>query len=60
MTDCNAEPLHFSTLGSKTVVADFRGGRLTTDAGALLLRGSPTRSGSTPSTPPSPIPETLS
>jgi hypothetical protein len=38
MTDCNAESLHFSTLGSKAVVADFQGGRLTTDAGALLLR----------------------
>ncbi len=38
MTNCNAEPLHFSTLGSKAVVADFQGGRLTTDAGALLLR----------------------
>jgi len=38
MTDCNREPLHFSSLGSKTVVADFKGGRLTTDAGALLLR----------------------
>lgn len=38
MTDCNSEPLHFSTLGSKAVVADFQGGRLTTDAGALLLR----------------------
>jgi hypothetical protein len=38
MTDCNADPLHFSTLGSKAVVADFQGGRLTTDAGALLLR----------------------
>src|SRR5665213_3001242 len=38
MTDCNAAPLHFSSLGSKAVVADFQGGRLTTDAGALLLR----------------------
>ena len=38
MTDCNLDRLHFSTLGSKTVVADFQGGRLTTDAGALLLR----------------------
>src|SRR4051812_37688598 len=38
MTDCNPEPLHFSTLGSRNVVADFQGGRLTTDAGALLLR----------------------
>ena len=38
MTDCNPEPLRFSTLGPKNVVADFQGGRLTTDAGALLLR----------------------
>lgn len=38
MTDCNRDPLHFSTLGSRTVVADFQGGRLTTDGGALLLR----------------------
>src|SRR3954452_23013667 len=38
MTDCNRDTLHFSTLGPKQVVADFQGGRLTTDAGALLLR----------------------
>ena len=38
MTDCNRDPLFFSSLGPKVVVADFRGGRLTTDAGALLLR----------------------
>ena len=38
MTDCHPEPLRFSTLGPKNVVADFPGGRLTTDAGALLLR----------------------
>ena len=38
MTDCNREPLRFSSLGSKAIVADFLGGRLTTDAGALLLR----------------------
>jgi hypothetical protein len=38
MTDCNREPLSFSSLGSKSVVADFLGGRLTSDAGALLLR----------------------
>src|SRR3954452_3601020 len=38
VTDCNRDPLHFSTLGPKAVVADFLGGRLTTDAGALLLR----------------------
>jgi hypothetical protein len=38
MTDCNREPLQFSTLVNKAVVADFLGGRLTTDAGALLVR----------------------
>jgi hypothetical protein len=38
MTDCNPEALLFSTLGPKAVVADFLGGRLTSDAGALLLR----------------------
>jgi hypothetical protein len=38
MTDCNHDPLPFSSLGSKAVVADFQGGRLTTDAGALSLR----------------------
>jgi hypothetical protein len=37
MTHCNPDPLAFSRRGSKTVVADFQGGRLTTDAGALLL-----------------------
>jgi hypothetical protein len=39
MTDCNRESLAFSSLGSKSVVADFLGGRLTFDAGAILLRG---------------------
>jgi Transposase DDE domain group 1 len=38
MTDCNQKPLQFSTLANKALVADFLGGRLTTDAGALLLR----------------------
>jgi Transposase DDE domain group 1 len=38
MTECNHEALDFSRLGHKAVVADFQGGRLTTDAGALLLR----------------------
>jgi Transposase DDE domain group 1 len=38
MTDCNRQPLTFSSLGGKSVVADFLGGRLTSDAGALLLR----------------------
>jgi hypothetical protein len=38
MTECNDQTLRFSRLGTKSVVADFNGGRLTTDAGALLLR----------------------
>jgi hypothetical protein len=38
MTDCNRQPLTFSSLGSQSVIADFLGGRLTSDAGALLLR----------------------
>ena len=38
MTDCNRIPFPFSSLGPKNVVADFQGGRLTTDAGALFLR----------------------
>src|SRR5712671_281913 len=45
VTDCNRDPLHFSTLGPKAVVADFQGGRLTTDAGALLLREVAERTG---------------
>jgi hypothetical protein len=38
MTDCNRDALNFASIGPKAVVADFAGGRLTTDAGALLLR----------------------
>ena len=38
MTDCNSEALPFARAGRKAVVADFQGGRLTTDAGLLLLR----------------------
>ncbi len=38
MTDCNRDTLPFSSLGPKAVVVDFQGGRLTTDAGTLLLR----------------------
>jgi hypothetical protein len=37
MTDCNRKTLDFSSRGSKTVHADFQGGRLTTDGGALIL-----------------------
>jgi hypothetical protein len=38
MTDCNHNPLPFASVGPKAVIADFTGGRITTDAGALLLR----------------------
>jgi DDE family transposase len=38
MTDCNRDSLAFSRLGPQAVVADFQGGQLTSDAGALLLR----------------------
>ena len=45
MTDCNRDSLPFSRLGPKAVVANFRGGRLTTDSGALLLREIAQRTG---------------
>jgi len=38
MTDCNSQPIVFSSLGRRKVVADFDGGAITSDAGALLLR----------------------
>jgi hypothetical protein len=38
MTDCTTQPLLFSRLGSKKIQADFHGGKLTSDAGAALLR----------------------
>lgn len=38
MTECNRGTLSFSSLGRQKIVADFEGGRLTSDAGALLLR----------------------
>jgi hypothetical protein len=38
MTECNREPLLFSSLNRQQIVADFDGGRLTSDAGGLLLR----------------------
>jgi hypothetical protein len=38
MTDCNRQPLLFSSLNSKKIQADFNGGSLTSDAGALLMR----------------------
>ncbi len=38
MTDCNQLALVFSNLGRKKIQADFAGGKLTSDAGAALLR----------------------
>ena len=38
MTECNGLPLVFSSLGRKKIQADFQGGKLTSDAGAALLR----------------------
>ena len=38
MTQCNPNTLHFANLDSRRLEADFSGGALTTDAGALLLR----------------------
>ena len=45
MTDCNPKSLAFSSIQGKQVVADFQGGRLTTDAGVLLLREIAQRTG---------------
>jgi hypothetical protein len=38
MTECNTKPIQFSRVKQRQVTADFNGGRLTTDAGVLLLR----------------------
>ena len=38
MTECTRQPLLFSSLNRQQIVANFDGGRLTSDAGALLLR----------------------
>ena len=38
MTECNGQTLLFSSLGRQNIVADFDGGRLTSDGGGLLLR----------------------
>src|SRR5919199_1610607 len=37
-TECNASYLDFPMLGSRQVLADFDGGDITSDGGALLLR----------------------
>lgn len=38
MTECNTKRMDFTPQGRRQIVADFLGGRLTTDGGALLLR----------------------
>ena len=38
MTECKSKSLQFTAAQRRQVVADFDGGRLTTDAGVLLLR----------------------
>jgi len=38
VTECNRQSMLFSSLGRQEVVADFNGGRLTSDGGGLLLR----------------------
>jgi len=38
VTDCNSQPLLFSSVIRKKIVSDFTGGTLTSDAGGLLLR----------------------
>lgn len=47
MTECYRGTLTFSSLGRQKIVADFKGGRLTSDAGALLLREADRRIGLT-------------
>ena len=37
-TDCNSATIHFTPLGRRQLRAGFDGGRITSDAGALLLR----------------------
>jgi hypothetical protein len=38
MTKCNKFPIIFSSLKSKKIVANFKGGAITSDAGSLLIR----------------------
>ncbi len=45
MTECNRSTLAFSSLSRKKILADFNGGHLTSDAGALLLREANRRTG---------------
>ncbi len=45
MTECISKTLQFSSLSRKKILADFNGGRLTSDGGALLLREANRRTG---------------
>jgi len=45
VTQCSDNTLTFATLGTRQLQADFSGGSLTTDAGALLLREADQRLG---------------
>jgi Transposase DDE domain group 1 len=45
MTECNSELIPFSSVGRRPVLADFAGGSITSDAGALLLREADRRLG---------------
>ena len=47
MTECTGKPLVFSRFKRQKIVADFDDGRLTSDAGALLLREADRRTGLT-------------
>ena len=38
MTECITDPIDFASVSRKKIQADFNGGRLTSDAGTLLLR----------------------
>lgn len=44
-TDCNSNTIAFTPLGRRQLLAQFDGGRITSDAGALLLREVAGRSG---------------
>jgi hypothetical protein len=45
VAECNAEQLEFHGLGRRAVVADFNGGKISSDGGALLLREVEVRTG---------------
>lgn len=45
MTECNSQSVPFSSQGRRSVLADFAGGSITSDAGALLLREADRRLG---------------